>query len=394
MTEVGENILIFEPLCGGHRVEFLTHLLRYLACHKKNGAHYTFVVDNTSFIENEWTSLPQVNFETLSEEDRNLLSSSRDRFLGSFAFMRVLKRYLEILKPDRLVIMDLTYLELALCFTRLPCKTSAILFVQYPELRSVSSPSLKTRFKFILKELKTWMLLFNQNLERIYLLNGARACAYLNKRFKTTRFIPIPDPVPELVSEQGFDVHREFRIDGGRKVFLFFGSMSPRKGVEQLVAALERIPEGNATCSAFVFCGRPEPGYEGRYRTMLEQLQALRPDLFLCVREQFLSPGRMRALFEQVDWILLPYARPEYSSGILAHAVAARTPVIGSCDGLVARQIREQGLGLVSSLDPISLSHVLGVASESNFSFDEGKRRDFLEMSCPERFAAMVLGEQ
>ncbi len=58
------------------------------------------------------------------------------------------------------------------------------------------------------------------------------------------------------------------------------------------------------------------------------------------------------AMFEQSDVILMPYTRPEYSSGILALAARSGKPVIGPTGGLLGRLIRENGLGVAAELTP------------------------------------------
>ena len=359
--------------------------MEYIGTSEREGRTYTFVVDA---IPSDFAAPPSVRFEELSAKDKAMLGKANAQ-LGSFSFWNVLNRYLNLLEPDRLIIMDLTWLELALCFMRLPCKTSAILFVQYPELQSLSVPTLRNKLKFILKEFKTRFLLRNQMLKKIVLLNGAFSCTYLNERFDTDRFASIPDPVPEITADPKVQLRQEYGIEAGRCIFLFFGSMSARKGVGELVEAIQSLPEESARKAAFIFCGVPELGYAQRYHKLIEDLVKERPEVCLHRDERFVSSTRMRALFEQADWILMPYTRPEYSSGILAHAVAAATPVIGPAEGLVGRQIREHGLGLDVPLD--GFTRALEKAVDEEHVFDEPARQAFVAASSPEQFAATLL---
>ena len=352
---------------------------------EREGRTYTFVVDA---VPADFTVPPNVRFEELSAKDKAMLRKANAQG-GSFTFWNVLNRYLNLLKPDRLILMDLTWLELALCFKRLPCKTSAILFVQYPELQSLSAPTLRDKLKFMLKGLKTRLLLRNRMLKKIVLLNGAFSCTYLNERCETDRFAPIPDPVSDIAADPDVQRRREYGIEAGRCVFLFFGSMSARKGVSDLVEAIKLLAPETASKAAFLFCGVPEPGYAQRYHELIEELVRERPDVCLHCDERFVSSRRMRALFEQTDWILIPYTRPEYSSGILAHAAAVTTPVIGPVEGLVGRQIREHRLGLGVPLD--GLSHALEKAVDEEHVFDERARQAFVAASSPEQFAATLL---
>lgn len=381
-----ERVLIFEPLCGGHRAEFISHFLEYIRKEQPRGRTYVLVAGKGLVDE---TKLPSgVSLcEIDSSQERALAKASGS--LGGFVFWRILKTYLAELKPDRLIIMDLTWLELPLCFHRPPCPFSGILFVQYPELRSVASMGWRRRIRFWVKEFKTRCFLRAAQPQKVFLLNGAFSCNYLNRRFVGARYLPIPDPVPEITAGPEVQLQREYGIEAGRRIFLFFGSMSARKGVGELVEAIQSLSMEAAQKAAFIFCGLPEPGYAQRYHELIENLVGERPDVCLHRDERFVSSTRMRALFEQADWILMPYTRPEYSSGILAHAAAAATPVIGPAEGLVGRQIREHGLGL--DVPPDALSRGLEEAVAKVYAFDEPVRQAFVAASSPEQFAATLL---
>ena len=381
-----EHVLIFEPLSGGHRAEFIGHLLEHIQRAKPRDRIYTFVVGKG--MTGEWDLPAGVSLREIeSSQERALAKASGS--LGGFVFWRILKACLAELKPDRLVIMDLTWLELPLCFHRLPYPFSGILFVQYPELRSAASVGWKQRFRFWAKEFKTGCFFRVARPQKVFLLNGAFSCDYLNRRFCGARYLPIPDPVPEITGDPSVRFRREYGIEAGRRVFLFFGSMSARKGVEGLVDALGSLSPEAARKSAFVFCGMPEADYAEHYHELVENLMREHPYICLHLEERFVSSTRMRALFEQADWILMPYTRPEYSSGILVHAAAASTPVIGSADGLVGRQIREHGLGLDISLD--ALPRAIEEAVSKSHTFDEPARKAFVSASSPEQFSATLL---
>ena len=389
MAEGKELVMVFEPLSGGHRREFLSHLFNHIRQAKDELRRYVFVLDSPP---DNTPGLANVEFDFLPQEVLSRLETAKDGAWGSFSFWKVLKTALDKWKPDQLVLMDLTYLELALCFHRLPCTATGILFVQYPELGNVSLKTHKIQAKFRWKEAKTRLLLANRNLRRILLLNGDAACSYLNRRFRTARFMAVPDPVSDTVADPDFDLRAEYGIPADRKVFLYFGSISPRKGVGQLLDALGRLPKRVLHRAAFVFCGKAEQGFEENYHAMLEGMQHHHPGIALHVHGGFVSDGRMKAMFEQADWILMPYTRPEYSSGVLAHAAAARTPVLGSCDGLLGRQISEYALGLTVLVEPGALAGAIADAVGTDFSFNEEKRKAFVEASNPALFAGKVLG--
>lgn len=385
-----EHTLIFEPLSGGHRSEFVGHVLDHIRLHGTNGQLYTFVIAADLSIGDHGPWPDGVLFERITDLQEIERARSHSPLAG-FDHWKILKRYAERLKPDRIILLDLTYLELPLCFFRLPCPFSGILFVQYPELQWVDSLDLRGRLKFRLKEIKTATFMRNRMLRSIHLLNGGRACEYLNQRFKTNCFLPIPDPVDRLEPEAAFNLRKHYSVGNDRSVFLFFGSMSPRKGVKPLIDAIASLPADRHERAAFVFCGQPEAGYADRYRELIAGFRKQYPSVHLHADESFVSQGRMRAMFAQADWILIPNLRPEYSSGILGHAVAAGTPVIGPRDGLVGRQIQENHFGLVADTDSASLASAIGKAVDNEYVIDEISRQRFLQTSSPDQFAERLL---
>jgi glycosyltransferase involved in cell wall biosynthesis len=383
-----EHILIFEPLSSGHRAEFISHLIDFIQ-RSEEKATYTFVLGR-GLGEGIPAASSRITIREISEKEQAVLDGSQGP-LGAFGFRKILQVYLDELHPGHVLLMDLTYLELALCFRRMPCGWSGILFVQYPELLSGVNPGWKQRLKFRLKEIKTGLLLRDARLRNVFLLNGNYSCNYLNHRFRTTCFRSLPDPILDIEAEEAYDLRRQYALDEQRCLFLFFGSMSPRKGVAPLVNALKRLPQEIAEASAFLFCGIPEPGYATEYRVMIESLVSEHPDLKIVADEHYVSPGRMRALFQQADWVLLPYVRPEYSSGILGHAAVSQTPVIGASSGLLGRQIREYGLGLDVEITIESLVSAISRAVQKGYELDGTAIRTFVEASTPEHFASVLL---
>ena len=109
------------------------------------------------------------------------------------------------------------------------------------------------------------------------------------------------------------------------------------------------------------------------------------------MEDRFVSDQRMMALFEQSDVVLMPYTRPEYSSGILALAAKARTPVIGPDTGLLGRLIRQNGLGAVCSVQPETVAESIASATRRLPVVDAALCGAFVQKSRPELFARTIL---
>ncbi|HKL20615.1 MAG TPA: hypothetical protein VJ904_02340, partial [Tichowtungia sp.] len=125
-----------------------------------------------------------------------------------------------------------------------------------------------------------------------------------------------------------------------------------------------------------------EPSYAHEFQASVAEVRDL-GSLDIHVETGFVSDGKMMAMFEQADLILMPYTRPEYSSGILALAAKADTPVLGPQDGLLGRLIRENGLGLAAELTPETL--------EKPVTLDEELCRQFVARNTIENFTKPIL---
>lgn len=374
-----KTILIFEPLSGGHRANYIRWLADTIAVNPPPGCHFVFVTDPD-------IDIPSV--AALSSHKISLELTKRFKFAGPAKLSRLLRDLFDECvaqySPDHALLFELTRLELSFALRGAPCPVSAILFVQYPEL--------PRGLKFFIKELKTELLLRHAPIKNLFLLNGEESCHYLTNRFGSrTRFIPIPDPVPAIAAEAGYSLRREYCIESGQTVFLFFGAISPRKGSDVLIEALHLLPPEAAAKSVFIFSGEPERRYRNTFDEACRRLRTARPDIKLNIEYHFVSDERMMALFEQSDVVLMPYTRSEYSSGILALAAKACTPVIGPDSGLLGRLIRQNGLGRVCSVSPEKLMETITETVQSLPVVDEKLCAAFVQRSRPEEFARTML---
>lgn len=339
-----KTILVFEPLSGGHRGNFIRWLRE--AASEFSGCRFVFFT---------------------AEEAGDLQPERLGWWRKQKQLYGLFRRACELHRPDHVLILELTHLELPLILFGSPVPLSAILFVQYPELSN--------GWKKIFKHWKTRLLPARAPLRNLFLLNGQKSCEFLRKHF-SARFIPIADPAPAVDAEPGFSLREHFGIEAGRKVFLFFGAISKRKGADGLIRVLRQL---HTDRSAVVFCGVPEADYEAEFTAAVREIRSVE----VYFENQFVSDERMTAMFEQADLILMPYARSEYSSGILAVAAKAGTPVLGPPGGLLGRLIRENGLGLAAELTPAIL--------EQPVMLDAERCRRFVERNTIRNFSRPIL---
>ncbi len=347
-----KKILVFEPLSGGHRNNFIRWIKEAAPAYSE--CRFLFFTDRDA---------GDVRLEKAGWWKKQML------------LYRLFRKACREHRPDHVLLLELTHLEWPLILFGSSVPLSAILFVQYPELPH--------RLKFFFKHWKTRILLRRAPVENLFLLNGKKSGRFLDHHFgRRTQFIPVSDPAPEILPDPSI----LFEASEEKRTCLFFGAISRRKGADVLLSALKQLPSSVAEKNVFMFCGEPEPPYAEAYRKAVSEiLERGSPQIH--VEEGFVSDERMMAMFEQADLVLMPYIRPEYSSGILALAAKAGTPVLGPEDGLLGRLIQENRLGSVSKITAAALA----VALEQPIEMDEEFRQRFVSNNTITGFTRPIL---
>ncbi|MCU0793393.1 MAG: glycosyltransferase [Opitutaceae bacterium] len=157
-------------------------------------------------------------------------------------------------------------------------------------------------------------------------------------------------------------------IGAGRMVFLHIGSPERRKGLPDVIEAFGRLArEAVAGATAQ---GRPLLLRVGRNDRLgageRAALDALVEGGWATTVERHVPAEELMEYFAASDWVLIPYRKFRYSSGILANAAGAGRPVIASGYGYIGRTVEAEKLGLVYRHGSArALAEALGEASRS-----------------------------
>lgn len=127
------------------------------------------------------------------------------------------------------------------------------------------------------------------------------------------------------------------------KVILFFGRLSPYKGIDELLNAFAKVVQ-NFPDIKLVIAGK------GNYSYQLPEELIGSPSLITINR--FIEESEIKSLFEQADVLICPY-RDATQSGVLMTAAAFKTPVIVSNVGALSEYIKDGGKGYVYDLNDI-----------------------------------------
>lgn len=139
---------------------------------------------------------------------------------------------------------------------------------------------------------------------------------------------------------------------------LYFGVLSPRKGIESLLKAFALLSGRRKDCD-LLLAGASPPYYRG-YEAALKD-QAAR--LGLNDKIHFLGAvdnAQAHQLFERTKFVILPYSYNVSASGVLSWAIGHGVPVIVSNNEYFREELSQGDFGLmVTPEDPESLANAM-----------------------------------
>lgn len=180
--------------------------------------------------------------------------------------------------------------------------------------------------------------------------------AKISERFGTSTpdvVIPLGVKQPMMLSKG--QARRHFGISEDRLLLLFMSRIDPKKGLNLLIPALEKLLEEGANFHFVLAGGNPQdPAYENKIR---EQLQASR------LRDRttitgFVTGESKTALLQDADLFVLPSYYENFGIAV-AEAMCNGTPVVISDQVYIWEEIQQAEAGWVCACDVDSLTEQL-----------------------------------
>jgi glycosyltransferase involved in cell wall biosynthesis len=394
------RILVFEPDTEGHSLEWLEHLMTFVAGSAEEMEICLLVP--APLREALVRCLPpnsngRVTVVALSVLESRLCKT-RPFTLAALARWWTMRRQMRRhgAHSGFFLGIDFLALPLALGLGMAGRTVSGILFrpsVHYAALGPYT-PSLGERLRDMRKDVLYRLMLRNPALSRVLSLDSFFP-AYARARYAGGGKVhELPDPAhPTAEAGHSPKTACDFAPQG-RVGFLLFGYLAERKGPLAIVEALRLLPPVTASRVAVLFAGRVDAALSDRLKQHCRALLAERPELWLRIDDRRLDHAELAALVRRSDVVLAPYQRFVGSSGVLLWAARAGRPVLAQEFGLVGRLTRDHGLGVaVDSSDPRRIAHEIARMVEhgpANF-IDRAAAARFVAAQTPQRFASLVL---
>ena len=352
------KLMLFDLSIYGHHPSYIQHFISYWSQQELPGS-LNIVVSQKFFQEHSdlvkqsaELKRKDINFIAISqEEEANLKprNSSINRNILAFQEWRLFCKYADLLKATQGLIMYLDPYLLPLAVgMQSPCSFSGIYFrptFHYPSFSSYI-PSWKNRLqqwreKFILNR-----VVRNSQLKTLFCLDPF-VVKHINNFKSEARAIHLPDPVSLQLKDEYLlnNLRQRLKIKTGKKVFLLFGALNGRKGIYQLLEAIQLLPSALCQQICLVFVGEANSTDKALIQSKVAatcQTQTVQ----IIQHYEFVPEQDVQAYFQLADVVLAPYQRHVGMSGILLLAAAANKPVLSSNYGLMGEMVRLNQLGI------------------------------------------------
>ena len=186
---------------------------------------------------------------------------------------------------------------------------------------------------------------------------------------------------------------RRLGIRDKERTILFFGRITPYKGLEYLVTAFKQIANHGGNYR-LIIAGKPEAGCGEYLRAIREASREYEQSERILFRSQFIPDDDTEVYFKAADVLVLPY-RAVYQSGVLFLAYSFGLPVLAADVGSLKDDIVEGQTGFVfKPEDPNELAKIIEQYFASELYTDLSRRRPAIRAYATQRHSWDVVGQE
>jgi hypothetical protein len=386
------NIIIYECDYTGHRVNYLIHLIEYVIQNDSYTQSVLFVLGEELLnkLKNERSQLDLVNIHSL--EEVYVGDPNRNKLL-----LKDLENIIDEIKTIEKVVLMNFDLFIYSFFKRKYLVQIAVRTIFFRPYVHFPNSNLKDKTKYFIKKLiLKYVLVRNQNIEKIFILNDKKAVSLLNTIFfnqnkSDYKFYQLPDPVK---NSEKLITYRRRNIDSVIN-FLVIGTIDEKKNVTALLQAMQSISNTSKQFKIrLTISGKIVNHFK---QELLDKCSVYGVSFEIEIIDKFLTETEFENNMEISDCVFMAYKGFYSSSGILGHAISYLKPIIFSNDTLVEQMAKKYSVGFgcnPESVDSIqsSLKDVIKLLVENKFQEKYLKRRQqFVLEYSPERFCEILI---
>jgi glycosyltransferase involved in cell wall biosynthesis len=347
-----KTTIVFDPDISGHHREYLNHL--YLRAGEKHDDKFVFVVHHELLKYSDYLRWPVLQNVVISFLDESQIRQiGGNIFKSSFRRSRLLNKFIiENYASHVFLIFLMPFLPFLPIILSRKIKVSGIVY---------HIPTRSYKYDGCLKGIQDYFkyLIFSECkiFDRIFLLNDYASAKLLNRKFNSSVFQYLPDPVIPAFKCNAPELSDVVDMFSSGIVFLHFGGLAERKGTLDILKSLELFDESLFEKACFVFAGHIDEDIRPSFNELVHRLSE---KVKIKVFEGFCSYELLAGLCMHAHYLLIPYKSGSQSSGIVGYAARYKVPVIANSDGLMGSLIRSYKLGFTYDLnEPLNLADAI-----------------------------------
>ncbi len=188
------------------------------------------------------------------------------------------------------------------------------------------------------------------------------------------------------------EAKRRLGISDTGKTILFFGRITPYKGLDYLVEAFQ-MNFAKRNDYRLIIAGRLMPGCEQYGHAIQKAIQKDVSNGRILVKSGFIPDDEIEVYFKAADILALPY-RHIYQSGVLFLGYSFGLPVIAADVGCLKEDIVEEETGFVFKPDdPTDLARVIDHYFSSDLFANLSSRRQKIEEFATRHHSWDIVGQ-
>ncbi len=361
-----QRLLLFDTILDGHHPDYLTHVIGYFSGRMDvdvivvSGEKFKADFDSRRTADQlVWGS--NVTFVGIPMDQITRLHAT-NIYRRSFVEWNVMLDYATTHQATHALLMYFDYFPLAAWLgKRSPIPVSGISFrTDFFEEASGFYPVLK---KWILGR-----ALQSGQIHSLFCLVQSLVPT-IRSIAGPARVEPLCDPIKSYAISS--EAREAFRVKHGiptdKKVYLNFGFLDDRKGMEVFLDGCKQLPPSEHEKMCLVLAGPIAPGYLPQIQTAIARV----PSLQVIKLFGYLPAQEVQICFELADVVLMLYQGHTGMSSVLVRGAMAGKAMLGTELGMIGELIHARGLGkVVDATDALAVGNALRAIQTEGLEVD------------------------
>jgi glycosyltransferase involved in cell wall biosynthesis len=368
------KVLIFDTILDGHHSDYIAHLTDYWLSAQWPGELYIVTPPGLEeCLASDLFVSSRIKFIRLSDQELlDIRSSSMVR--RSFISWNLYIKYARQIQPSHALLMYFDIFQMGIWLGRKsPCPVSGIYFrPHFPDMVRITW---KQEIVKIRKSLLIRRILANRSLHALFYLDKSVIPA-ISRMTSRVKIVPLSDPVRRypVTSGQTEALRQSLGLEKDRKVFLVFGYLDSRKGIEPILEAIGQLSRAESAGLALVLAGPISDGYR---RVIDHCLAGLDTNAQVVTHYEVVKGADIQVFFDISDFVLTLYQKHVGMSSNIVRSAMSQKPLVSSNYGYMGYLVNTHKLGITVDSEwvpAISGALVRALRGEVNISVTEAEK--------------------